>query len=176
MATNLTFTVFIGIGAIGFLFLIVSLVIGELFDHVEFAHDGIDHGPSFFSTRVLSVLVTAFGGTGAIASQMGLGIVASSIIGALSGVFFAGAILAFARFLFSQQSSSDIKSQDLIGRTAEVIITIPTGGLGQVRCLVGETLVDRIAQAADGSSIVVHSVVTIEADTGQSVIVRPKGK
>jgi len=36
--------------------------------------------------------------------------------------------------------------------------------------------VDRIAKAADGQSSVVHSVVTIESDTGQSVIVRPKVK
>lgn len=176
MATNLTFTVFVAIGAIGFLFLLVSLVIGELFDHAgDFFHgDGFDHGPSFFSSRVLSVLVTAFGGTGAIATQMGLGIVSSSIIGSLSGVFFAGLIFGFARFLYSQQSSSDVKRGDLLGRTAEVIVTIPSGGLGQVRCLVGETLVDRIAQAADGSSIPVHSIVTIESDTGQTLVVRPK--
>jgi len=154
------------------------LFIGELFDHgADLVHSGFEHGgPSFFSTRVLSVLVTAFGGTGAIATQMGAGIVASSVIGGLSGVFFAGIILAFARFLYSQQSSSDVRREDLIGRTAEVTVTIPPGGLGQIRCLVGETLVDRIAKAADGQSIVVHSIVTIESDTGQSVVVRAKAK
>jgi hypothetical protein len=178
MASNLAFAVFVAIGAFGFLFLLISLFVGELFDHgADLVHSGFEHGgPSFFSTRVLSVLVTAFGGTGAIATQMGAGIVTSSLIGGLSGVFFAGIIFAFARFLFSQQSSSDVRREDLIGRTAEVTVTIPPGGLGQVRCLVGETLVDRIAKAADGQTIVVHSVVTIESDTGQSVVVRPKAK
>ncbi|PYS55963.1 MAG: hypothetical protein DMG13_01870 [Acidobacteria bacterium] len=178
MASNVAFAVFVAIGALGFLFLLISLFIGELFDHgADLVHSGFEHGgPSFFSTRVLSVLVTAFGGTGAIATQMGAGIVASSVIGGLSGVFFAGIILAFARFLYSQQSSSDVRREDLIGRTAEVTVTIPPGGLGQIRCLVGETLVDRIAKAADGQSIVVHSIVTIESDTGQSVVVRAKAK
>ena len=177
MASNLAFAVFVAIGALGFLFLLISLFVGELFDHGADLVHGFEHGgPSFFSTRVLSVLVTAFGGTGAIATQMGAGIVTSSVIGGLSGVFFAGIIFAFARFLYSQQSSSDVRREDLIGRTAEVTVTIPSGGLGQIRCLVGETLVDRIAKAADGQSIVVHSVVTIESDTGQSVIVRPKVK
>ena len=178
MASNLAFAVFVAIGALGFLFLLISLLVGELFDHgADLVHSGFEHGgPSFFSTRVLSVLVTAFGGTGAIATQMGAGIVASSVIGGLSGVFFAGIILAFARFLYSQQSSSDVRREDLIGRTAEVTVTIPPGGLGQIRCLVGETLVDRIAKAADGQSIVVHSIVTIESDTGQSVVVRAKAK
>src|SRR5438093_4389956 len=178
MGSNLAFVVFVAIGAMGFLFLLFSLLVGELFDHgADLVHSGFEHGgPSFFSTRVLSVLVTAFGGTGAIATQMGVGIVASSVIGGLSGVFFAGLIFVFARFLYSQQSSSDIRREDLIGRTAEVTVTIPPNGLGQIRCLVGETLVDRIAKTADGQSILVNSVVTIESDTGQSVIVRPKAK
>lgn len=170
------FVVFLAIGAIGFLFLLISVVVGELFEHgVELAGDGLEHGgPSFFSTRILSVFVTAFGGTGAIATQMGGGVMASSLIGSLSGVFFSGIIYAFARFLYSQQSSSDVRREDLIGRTAEVIVAIPAGGLGQVRCLVGESLVDRIARAAGGDAIPVHSIVTIESDIGETVIVRPK--
>ena len=178
MAPNLAFTVFAAIGSIGFLFLLLSLVIGELFDHGgDLGHGGFEHGgPGFFSSRVLSVLVTAFGGSGAIATQMGAGTMVSSIIGGLSGVCLAGIIFAFARFLYSQESSSDVRREDLIGRTAEVTVTIPSRGLGQVRCLVGETLVDRIAQAAGGVSINVHTLVTIESDSGQSVIVCPKAK
>ena len=80
MAANLAFTTFAVIGTIGFLFLLISLLVGELLDHgADFAHGGFEHGgPSFSSTRVLSVLVTAFGGTGAIATNMGAGIMTSS--------------------------------------------------------------------------------------------------
>ena len=58
------FTVFLAIGALGFLFLMVSLVFGEIFEHLDSSLDhDLDHGgPGFFSTRVMSVFVTAFGG------------------------------------------------------------------------------------------------------------------
>src|SRR2546426_5856263 len=133
MASNLAFAVFVAIGALGFLFLLISLFVGELFDHgADLVHGGFEHGgPSFFSTRVLSVLVTAFGGTGAIATQMGAGIVTSSVIGGLSGVFFSGIIFSFSRVLFSQPSSSDVRREGLICRTAGVTVTIHSFGPGE---------------------------------------------
>lgn len=178
MAANPVFMTFALIGTIGFLFVLISLLIGEVFDHGhDFAHGDFGHeGPSFLSGRVLSVLVTAFGGTGAIATHMGAGTLTSSIAGGVSGLFFAAIILAFARLLYSQQSSSDVRREDLIGRVAEVKVTIPPRGLGQVRCVVGETLLDRIAQAADGNPIPVHTLVVIESDSGQSLIVRRREK
>ena len=74
------FAVFLGIAGIGFLFLMSSFVFGEIFEHGDFGgHDGDLHsdagdahgGVSIFSTRVLSVFVTAFGGFGAIGIQLG---------------------------------------------------------------------------------------------------------
>lgn len=170
------FTVFLAIGAVGFLFLLISLLVGELFDHgVEMAGD-LDHGgPGFFSPRILGVFITAFGGTGAVASNMGLGVLPSSVLAGFSGVVFSSLIFMFARFLYSQQASSDVKREDLIGRLAEVTVTIPGGGIGQVRCLVGETFVDRIARGAGAETIAVNTVVTIEASVGETVVVRPKG-
>ena len=65
------FTVFLAIAAVGFVFLMVSLFFGEIFEHFD---TGLDHdlehgGPGFFSPRVMSVFVTTFGGTGAIATH-----------------------------------------------------------------------------------------------------------
>ena len=78
-----TFSVFLVITGVGFLFLLVSLVFGEIFDHFD---AGIDHdlghgGPGFFSSRVLSVFITAFGAVGAIATYYGFGPVPSSACG-----------------------------------------------------------------------------------------------
>lgn len=49
------YTVFLGIAGIGFVFLIVSLVFGEIFDF--FDHDiDFDHGgPGILSSRVIAV-------------------------------------------------------------------------------------------------------------------------
>ena len=53
------FSVFLAIAAVGFLFLLVSLVFGEIFDHFD---GGLDHdlshgGPGFFSAASQDAVV-----------------------------------------------------------------------------------------------------------------------
>ena len=97
------FTVFLAICAVGFLFLIIALVFGGLFDFFEADHDFDTGGPGFFSSRVMAVFVTAFGGFGAVATYYGLGPVPASLVGFGSGIVFGGAIYALARALYNQQ-------------------------------------------------------------------------
>jgi membrane protein implicated in regulation of membrane protease activity len=168
------FIVFLAIAGVGFVFLLISLFFGELFDHFDV---GLDHdlshgGPGFFSTRVISVFVTAFGGFGAIATHYGLSPLPASGVGFASGVLFASVIYAFARFLYNQQASSDVRSQDLVGVIGRVVITIPAGGVGQVRCRMGEELVDKIARAKDADPIPENTSIRIEEVLGETVIVR----
>ncbi|HOL71524.1 MAG TPA: hypothetical protein PLA43_09775 [Bryobacteraceae bacterium] len=167
------FTVFLSIAGVGFLFLLISLIFGEIFEHFEggFDHDIDDGGPGFLSTRVLSVFVTAFGGSGAVATHYGLSAVAASGVGFASGMLFASMIYAFARFLWAQQATSEMRVADLVGQTARVVVGIPSGGVGQVRCRIGEQLIDKIARAADGGAIAEHSVVRILEALGETVIV-----
>lgn len=171
------FTVFLGIAATGFIFLLISLIFGEIFEH--FDHGGFEHdfghgGPSFFSVRVLSVFVTAFGGFGAVGSHYGLTPLAASGVGFASGMGFAWLIYAFARFLHNQQASTEMKSTDVIGKTARVIVRIPAGGVGQVRCRIGEELIDKVARSRNGEAIAENEVVHVEETLGEVVIVRPK--
>src|SRR5687767_14315050 len=104
-------TLFIVIGGVGFLFLLASLVIGDIFEAlgVDFGFGG-DAGTDFglLDSRVLSVFITAFGGFGAIGVQMGLGALLSSLVGLLGGVIFGGVVSAFGRFLTSQEASSTV--------------------------------------------------------------------
>jgi hypothetical protein len=165
------FIVFLAIAAVGFLFLLISLLFGEMFEH-GFDHDLSHGGPGFLSTRVLSVFVTAFGGFGAIGTYYGLGVVPSSGVGLVSGVVFAAPIYLLARFLYGQQASTDVHESDLVGIQARVIVGIPAGGVGQVRCRVGEQLVDKIARAADGAAIAENTAVKIETVLGETVVVR----
>ncbi len=169
------FTVFLALAAAGFTVLLVSLVFGELFDHIGFDHDA-DHdlghgGPGFFSARVMSVFVTTFGGTGALASYYGLSPLPASLAGFLTGLFFASIIYAFARFLYGQQATSEVRGAELAGRHGRVVVAIPAGGLGQVRCQVGEELVDKIARSGDGAAVPENAAVTIVEVLGEMVIV-----
>ena len=163
-----TFVVFLGIAGFGFFFLMISLVFGEIF---HFDHD-FDHGPGFFSLRVLSVFSTAFGGFGALAVHYGAATITAAGVGLAGGFCFATLIWLFARFLHGQQATSEVRIQDVVGQTARVTVTIPPGGIGQVRCRVGESLVDKIARTRDGGPVPENSVVTIEEVLGETVIVR----
>jgi membrane protein implicated in regulation of membrane protease activity len=167
------FTVFLAIAAVGFVFLMVSLFFGEIFEHFDTSLDhDLDHGgPGFFSPRVMSVFVTTFGGAGAIATFYGWSPVLASLVGFGSGVALSSLVVVFARFLYRQQASSDMRSTDLVGQPGRVVIAIPAGGVGQVRCRVGEELIDKIAQARDGTQIPENAAVRIEEILGETVIV-----
>ena len=78
----------------------------------------------------------------------------------------------FARFLFGQQASSDVGSHDLVGQIARVVVAIPAGGVGQIRCRLGEELVDKIARTRSGDSIGENASVQVEEVLGETVIVK----
>ena len=170
------FTVFLAIGAVGFLFLLISLVFGEIFDHLG---GGLDHdmdhgGPGFFSTRVMSVFVTAFGGIGAMATHYGLAPLGASLAGFAGGVGLATPIYFFARFLYGQQATSEVRSQDFVGQIGRVVVAIPAGGVGQVRCRLGDELVDRIARSRDPVAIAENDAVVIEEVVGETIVVKKR--
>jgi hypothetical protein len=169
-------SVFIAVGALGFLFLLFSFLFGEFFEEFDFddgADQDIGDGPSVFNLRTLSIFITGLGGLGAIAELRGAGAVVSVFIGLAGGVALAGAVYGFALYLYRQQSSSHITAEDLIGCRGELIVGIPAGGLGQARCLVGETMVEKIARSRDGGAIPTGAAVRIEEFAGEAVIVRP---
>ena len=169
------FAVFLGIAAVGFLVLIVSFFMGELFDFGDHSFDhhmDVGEGVSFMSSRVLSVFVTAFGGFGAIGTHLGYGIGVSTGMGLAGGLAFGGLIYLFATFLYGQQASTDASISELAGRKGQVSVAIPKGGVGQVRCMLGQTAVDKIARSKDGGEIAAGMMVVVEEATGDTIIVR----
>lgn len=167
-------TIFIIIGGVGFVFLLLSLVIGDIFEAVGFDFDfGGSGGHDFglLDSRVLSVFITAFGGFGAIAVQMGFGAIVSSIIGLLGGLVFGGVVSMFGRFLVGQQASSTVTDDALVGRTAQVTVAIKPGQIGQIVCRVGDERVEKIARSVNGEEIKTGTLVKVESIAGDSVIV-----
>ena len=171
-------TIFLIIGGIGFAFLLVSLVVGDVFEMFGGTPDiGVDSNVDFgfLDSRVLAVLITAFGGFGAIGAQMGFGTVVSSLIGLLGGVVFAVVVSLFGRFLVGQQASSTVTDDSLLGRSAQVTVAIKPGEIGQIACRVGDERVERIARSRDGSGIAAGTLVKVDSIAGDSVIVSPEG-
>ncbi len=167
------FAVFLGIAAVGFCVLIISFFMGEIFDFGDHdaGHD-IGDGISMMSSRVLSVFVTAFGGFGAIGTHLDYSIGVSTGMGLAGGIVFGGLIYLFASFLYGQQASTDVRISELAGKTGQVSVAIPKGGVGQVRCTLGQTVVDKIARAKDGGEIAANALVVIEEIVGDTILVR----
>ena len=77
-----------------------------------------------------------------------------------------------ARMLYHQQASSEVRASDLVGQVARVVVAIPAGGVGQIRCRVGEELVDKIARTRDGGPVGENMSVKVEEVLGETVIVK----
>lgn len=166
------FTVFLAVCAVGFLFLMLALVFGGLFDFFDHDHDFETGGPGVFSSRVMAVFVTAFGGFGAVGTYYGLAPVPAALVGFGSGLVFGGAIYALARVLYNQQATTEVRAGDLVGAIGRVVIAIPPGGVGQIRVRLGEELMDKIAGTRDGVAIAENMSVQIEEVLGETVIVK----
>jgi membrane protein implicated in regulation of membrane protease activity len=168
-------TVFLLIAGAGFLFLVLAFFLGDLLEAFDLdihigsgdAHEGV----GIFDVRMLSILVTAFGCVGAFGIQLGLSTTLSAILGLLSGFGLGAAVYYFGKFLHRQQASSSVSAYDLLGRLAEVTVTIPVGNVGRVTCRLGEERIDKIARSRDGGEIPLGTTVRIEEIADEAVIV-----
>ncbi|MCO6511965.1 MAG: hypothetical protein J5I65_14360 [Aridibacter famidurans] len=167
--------IFLVVGGIGFLFLIFSLIVGDVFEAFDldlgFDADSGDGHFGVLDSRVVSVFLTALGGLGAIGIQFGVGFLMSVLLGLAGGVVFGGMVFAFGYLLYSQQSSSSVSERDLIGRTAKVVVGILPGSVGQISCTVGEEKVEKLARTRDGEKIDAGTMVLIEDVAGDSFVV-----
>ncbi len=130
-------------------------------------------GPSILSVRVMAAFLTAFGVGGVVARYYSLSHPAASGVGILAGVVMAGIVYQFARLLYSQQASSEVRMHGLIGATADVSVAIPEGGVGQVSLSSGGERTEHIARSADGRPLGRGTTVVITALGSQGVVVKP---
>ena len=92
----------------------------------------------------------------------------------LNVVVFAAVVSVFGRFLIGQQASSSVTDEHMIGRTAQVTVTIKPGSVGQITAKIGDERVERIARAKDGIEISSGSIVKVDSVIGDAVIVVPE--
>lgn len=166
-------TIFLAIGGLGFLFLLASLILGDIFEALGLDFGGPSDGNdvAILDSRVISVFMTAFGGFGVIGVTLGFGGVGSAFFGLLGGLIFGALVFYFGKFLTSQQSSSSVSADMLVGRTAQVIVGIKPGQLGQISVRIGEDRVEKLARFSGDEEIKAGQIVRIEAVGGDSVIV-----
>lgn len=174
---------FLTIFGISLLLLIVTFVVGELFD---FGGDlfglgdgadvdlGADASP--FSSRILFVFATAFGGFGYIGAAMGWPVWAASALGVAGGVATAaGTFFMIVLPMSRQQGSTDVREADFEGLNGQVTSEIPEGGLGRVTVIAptSKARVALAARSADGERIPFGATVRIEVPGPGPAIVVP---
>ncbi len=117
------------IGGIGIAILVLSIVLGDLFDG---ALSFLDVGSDFFSSAALGGFLGAFGFAGAIGLDATDNVTAGVGIGFAAGL----AVGAGAGLVSSQLQrggdESNVRTSTLTGRTATVLNAIPEGGYGEV--------------------------------------------
>ena len=169
------------IAAFDFLFLLALLFVGELFggDHdvsaheLSLGHGDVDHGggPSIFSSRIMASFLTAFGVGGVVARYYNLSHPAASGVGIVSGLVMGGVVYQFAKILYSQQASSEVRMTALVGRSGEVSVAIREGGVGQITMTFGGERTEHIARSVDGGALPLGTDVVITGLRGDSVLV-----
>jgi membrane-bound ClpP family serine protease len=90
-----------------------------------------------------------------------------------SGLVLAAAVFAVMEAVFSRtQAGSEYDTQELAGRTAEVITSIRAGGTGEITYVVKGQRERASARARDGEAIAKGAQVEIESMVGSTAYVR----
>jgi hypothetical protein len=172
---------YVSLLVIGFLYSIVSLLAGWISDlggdfHVD-ASGHLDAGHiSPISGTTIATFITGFGGGGVVAHYWLRWPLLGSL-GVALGAGFAVAAAAFAilDFIFKEtQAGSEFSVGETVGRDAEVITTIPDGGVGEVAYIMRGQREQSAARSTDGTAIAKGCPVVIDRVSGPTAYVRRK--
>lgn len=127
------------------------------------------------SPVTIATFATAFGGTGLVLDRIGLPGFLSVLLAAAAGGMIAAAIFyLFYRVFRRTQSTSGVSARQAIGREAEVIVTIPENGVGEIAYVLGGRRFNAPARAEDGTGLQCRSSVVIVSRTGAVFVVRAR--
>jgi membrane protein implicated in regulation of membrane protease activity len=185
LATTSQLGVFLGITAVGVIVLLAGAIFGGEHDvdhDHDFNHDH-DHGDvghndptvSIFSTKVLATFVMGFGGAGAMATNYGSSPMSSSLIGLGSGFVLGLAMYGLMRALYSQQSSSLVRTEETLGQSGIVTTGIDPGSVGEVEVSMGSIRRTYIAQSNGSVPFPRGTRVKVVSNSGSCLLVEAEG-
>lgn len=150
---------FLIIFGVGLVLAILTFVIGELFDFGDSGDAGSEvgeQGASPFSSRILFVFLTAFGGFGYIGQSLDWSMPAAVTLALLGGVAVAaGTFFLIVLPMSRQQGSVHVTDDDYLGHEGQVTAEIPERGLGRVTLVVSSSgaRMSPAARSANGERI-----------------------
>jgi membrane protein implicated in regulation of membrane protease activity len=159
--------IFAAIMFAGVLYLLISIIAGELLGgdgdmdvgdmHVNIDIDvdgGLDtdgDGKGAGCTAIAGFLA-GFGSMGLLGSLAGWNLFLSVIIALVWGYVLMRGVVLVLRFVYRQQSTAVITSSDLIGSVARITVNTPAGQTGEA-LLEGEQLIKYPVRTLDGSAL-----------------------
>lgn len=135
----------------------------------------VDHGHHHFSPWnpiVIAMFLVSFGGAGMISKNyFGLALPGQLAVSGSAGFAVGGLVFWAIWKLFSAaQGSSEVHLEELVGQEAEVTVSIPSAGMGQIAYVSGGRHVG-VAVSVDGEPIPEGSVVKISKIAGSTFYV-----
>lgn len=166
---------------VSFLFALLSLVGSEVGDAVDFDVDtDVDTGVDFASISPFAIAIfgATFGLTGLITTiWLEMPAITSILVSTGVGIIFGGLAQVLFIYVFSPSKSSHFSLEDdAMGREAQVTVTIPADGLGQISYNNVSGRVRLGARSATGQVIPNGQFVLIEKIVGRAAMVRPLEK
>ena len=166
--------IFIVLAICGFFVLSISLLFGHDVDHgVDHYFGDHGHGTSLFSTTIISLFMTGFGASGAIAAYYQWSTLAASMVGVVFGFCLGGLGYFLSNLFYKQQADSLVRTSELIGQVGTVTVGIAPNGIGEVTIhFKGQTFYYS-AKTRDGSPASTGSTAKIIDNVAGTVLVEP---
>ncbi len=124
---------------------------------------GTDLPMSPLSPTVIATFLTGFGGGGMLAnSYFQLSVGKGVLVAILCGILLSGGTYTVLFFLFREtQAGAEFSLDDMVGRTVQVITTIPEGGTGEIAVEAKGSRINGPAKSVDGRAIPRNAAVTV---------------
>ena len=168
--------IFISIFAVGFVILLFSMLFGhdDVDVDADVDADGLDHGPSIFSVKMIALIMVGFGAGGFGLRATTEASMAVASLGGAAGAVVVGLVgYLILRAFYRSQASSTIVEQDIVGSSGSLIDGIVEDGRGQVACVLRGREITFIARSKDGRPIKRGTPVKIVAKSANIVTVEP---
>ncbi|MHA3683309.1 hypothetical protein ACXR2T_05225 [Leucobacter sp. HY1910] len=159
--------IFLIIGVIGAILLLISLLLDGIFDAFDFGD-----GP--LSLTSIAAFTAIFGFTAFASVGAGTPTPVAAVLGSLAGLLGGAAAWWLSKLIRGAESTTAVSEDELVGKTASVVLAIPEGGLGEVALTRhGERVslaASSAAPVARGAAVRIVQVITstsvrVEADT-----------
>lgn len=184
--------IFAAIAGVGLAILIVSFVLGEIFDFfshdvdvniagydvISIGHDGeIPTAPPLLNTQTICAYITGFGATAWVLSgYFGVAPLSSGLWGLGGGLVLSIPAVFIYRALHKQGATSSFDLESVVGKEAVVSLGIPSIGLGRIQYDYGGSTHTTLARSSDGVEIPAGTAVRIGKVIGNEMYVRKSEK